>query len=74
MKKVETLTINEALDLFRSYGVSMSYETLIAFIDEGKVSWAVSARSGGAGPYLRKIFRKPLVAWLEAMAEEDEAV
>ena len=70
-KRVETLTINQTLDLFRSYGVKMSFETLCAIVDEAKVPWAVSARAGGAGPYLRKIFRKPLVEWLDSMAEED---
>lgn len=74
MKKVEVLSLNEAMDLFRAYGVSMSYETLIAVVDGGKVPWAISAKSEASGNYLRKIFRKPLVEWLESMAEEDEAV
>lgn len=74
MKKVETLTLNEAMDVFRGYGVSMSYETICSIVDEGKVPWAISAKSETSGNQLRKIFRKPLIEWLESMAEEDEAV
>ena len=69
--KVATLTLNEALTVFRSYGIPMSQETLTAWIDSGAVPWAVSARRGGAGPYLRKIFRKPLVEWLESMVDDE---
>ena len=69
-KRVKTLTINETLDLFHYYGVPMSYETLTKMIDGDRVPWAVSARSGGAGRVMRVIFRKPLMAWLDELAEE----
>lgn len=72
MAKVEVLTLNETMDVFREYGVPMGYEKLTALIDSGAVSFfAVSARAGGksgAGEVQRLIFKKPLVAWLEGMA------
>ena len=74
MKKVEVLTLNEAMDVFRGYGVSMSYDTLCALVDSNQYPWAISAKSETSGNQLRKIFRKPLIEWLESMAEEDEAV
>ena len=73
MKYVETLTMNETLNVFRAYGVPMSYDKLRTLIDGGALPWAVSARRQGAGGFERVIFAKPLVAWLDAMSEEATA-
>lgn len=71
-KRIEYLTMNETIALFHDYGVPISYETLAAWIDERAVPWATSARIGGAGRYQRRIWRKPLVKWLEDLAEDLE--
>ena len=71
MKQIQTLTIDETLTIFRQYGVPMSYEKLVAWIDNGAaLNWAVSARRGKEGNYQRTIFAKPLIAWLDSLAGE----
>ena len=70
MRQVETLTIDEAQAVFRSYGVPMSYQKLTALIDSGCADWAISA-ANDTGTY-RIIFRKPLIEWLESLATETE--
>lgn len=74
MKIVETMTSDEAMKLFRSYGIGMAYEKLTALIDSGvgeRNGWAVSGEGPG-GKRFRIIFRRPLVEWLESMAEDKE--
>lgn len=66
MKKVETLTINEALDTIRGYGIPMTYEKICAWADAGAVTWALSGEFKGA--HYRTIFKKPLMEWLEGLA------
>ena len=73
MKRVETLTIQETLDIFRAYGVPMSYDTLTRMIDSDRAPWAYSSRLGGAGRVMRLILKKPLVEWLDSLAEEVSA-
>lgn len=67
MKQVKTMTINDTLELMREYGIPICYEKLCALIDAGAVPWAVSGEYDGK--HLRMIFRKPLVEWLESLAE-----
>ena len=66
MRKVETLTINEALDVIRGYGMPMTYEKLCAWADAGAVPWALSGEFKGT--QFRTIFKKPLIEWLEGLA------
>ena len=68
-KKVMTLTIEDAMDLIRSYGISISYKKLIAWTDINAVPWAVSGPDE-TGKYQRTIFKKPLMEWLDNLAEE----
>jgi len=69
-KKIEYLTMGETIALFVDYGVPMTYEVLAAWIDNGAVPWATSARGGGAGRYQRRIWKKPLIRWLDELAED----
>lgn len=74
MKIVETLTIEEALSVFRSYGVKIAYEKLAALIDSGvgeRQGWAVAGIKENGGCF-RIIFRQPLISWLESLATEVE--
>ena len=71
-RRIEYLTMSETIALFHEYGVPISYEVLCAWIDERAVPWATSARIGGAGRYQRRIWKKPLVKWLEDLAEDME--
>ena len=67
-KKIETLSLNETIELLREYGVPVSYQKLCAWIDSRSVPWAVSGEF--KGETLRTIFKKPLLAWLDNLAEE----
>jgi len=74
MKVVETMTFEEAMTLFRSYGIGIAYEKLRALIDSGvgeRQGWSVSGEAPG-GKHFRIIFRKPLLLWLESLAEDKE--
>lgn len=72
MKIVETLNTEEALGIFRSYGIPISFEKLVALIDSGageRAGWSVCGRKPSGKPS-RIIFRRPLIAWLESLAVE----
>lgn len=68
MKKIETLTIEDAMSLIRSYGLKINFYKLTAWVDNGVVPWGVSAQDV-RGHYQRTIFRKPLIHWLEELSE-----
>ena len=72
MKVVETVTLDEALGIFRSYGVKIAYEKLASLIDSGvgeRQGWAVAGTKEN-GKCFRIIFRKPLMRWLDSLATE----
>lgn len=67
MKTIETLTLTEAMDMMRNYGLPMSYKKLTAWLDAGVVPWAVSAPDSEGQPQ-RTIFKKPLIEWLVSLS------
>lgn len=73
MKIVETVTLDEALSIFRSFGVKIGYEKLASLIDSGvgeREGWAVAGIKDDGRGCFRIIFRKPLLRWLESLATE----
>ena len=69
MKQIETLSCDDAMSLMRAYGLPCNFYKLTAWLDAGAVPWGVSAQDE-RGHYRRTIFKKPLVAWLEGLADE----
>ncbi|MBR5948233.1 MAG: hypothetical protein IKZ82_06240 [Clostridia bacterium] len=68
--RIETLTIEEAMAIMRSFGVKISYAKLTAWADAGAVPWAISAPTPD-GDHLRTIFKRPLMEWLESLATQE---
>lgn len=69
-RKVETMTTNELIDLFRDYGIPCSYESVVAHIEQGNFPFACCARKGGAGRHQFLIFKKQALEWLEERVSE----
>lgn len=71
MKRIETMSLDSAMKLINSYGLSMSFTRITALIDARAVPWAICGMSSD-GHMQRIVFRKRLVEWLEELAEEPE--
>lgn len=65
MKRIETLSINELIELFREYGIPCSYETIRETIKQDKLPFATGVMLD-SGKHYFLIFKKGAIEWLES--------
>lgn len=69
MKQVQTLTLNEMIELFRECGIPCSYYKASALIMQDKLPFASGVElPSGQKEYL--IFRNGCIKWLKEKGEE----
>lgn len=68
MPKIETLTINELMDLFRDYGIPCSFETVTELIEQDKLPFAVCAKPSAGRKRKPLIFKNEAIKWLDERA------
>lgn len=69
MPRIETLTLNEMINLFRDYGIPFSYEKAVAMIMQEKLPFAIGvAMPSGNNQFT--IFKRSCLNWLKERSEE----